>query len=60
MLFAVFDGHAGRDVSQYAKQNFVRILKAQESFQKQFFNKALTNTFMKLDQELREQGLGFD
>lgn len=49
MLFGVFDGHAGVDVSNFAKQNFVRILKAQESFEKQFFNKALTNTFMKLD-----------
>ena len=49
MLFGVFDGHGGDDVSKFAKANF----RSEFINQKNQFNndikKALINTFLKLD-----------
>jgi len=32
MLFGVFDGHGGREVAIYAKENFTRVFKEQKAF----------------------------
>jgi serine/threonine protein phosphatase PrpC len=32
MVFGVFDGHGGKEVAEYARDHFIRILKSAEPF----------------------------
>ena len=52
MCFGVFDGHGGKEVAEYAKDNFKRILLSQETFKKGNYENALKDCFMALDSEL--------
>ena len=51
-LFAVFDGHGGREVSYFCKAHFPIELKACPAFKKLDYKKALNDTFMKMDELL--------
>ena len=48
-LFAVFDGHGGAEVSAYCSKHFVKTLKENKDFQNGNYEKALQDTFVKLD-----------
>lgn len=51
-LFAVFDGHGGKEASQVVKNNFERILKDTAEYGKEDFEGALTESFIKTDEFL--------
>ena len=51
-LFAVFDGHGGSEVAKYCERNFLKMLQANEDFQKGEYEKALKTTFVGIDRQL--------
>ena len=51
-LFGVFDGHGGREVSYFCKSHFAQELKSNVAFKKLDYKKALSDTFMKMDELL--------
>lgn len=51
-LFAVFDGHGGKEASQVVKDNFEKILKEDENYTNKDYEKALYDAFMKTDEFL--------
>ncbi len=53
MLFGVFDGHGGKEVAEYAKENFKKIFLQQEYFKKGDYKKALEKSFLDIDNELQ-------
>lgn len=52
-LFAVFDGHGGNQVAEYVRDNFVTHLTQNANFQKELYEDALTETFIKMDTLMR-------
>jgi len=48
-VFGVFDGHGGREVSQYVKEVFVNELKENKAYKDKKYDLALTETFVKMD-----------
>lgn len=60
MLFCVFDGHGGKEVSQYAKERFIEIFTNTPDFKLQKYGPALVDTFMKLDREIKDKDYGAD
>ena len=51
-LFAVFDGHGGREVAHYAKKHFEKILKSEDNYIKGDLKEALRKGFLKVDESL--------
>lgn len=58
MLFAVFDGHGGKNVSQFCELNFKKIFMGQPDFKKGNFKEALRKTFFDLDEIVGEKTYG--
>ena len=54
MLFGVFDGHGGRETAEYAKANFKKVFISNAKFKEGDYEKALVQTFMKLDDEIKD------
>lgn len=52
-LFAVFDGHGGREVAKFAEKHFPIELLANENYKKGNYKTALEETFMKMDVLMR-------
>lgn len=48
-LFAVFDGHGGDEVSAYCSKHFIESLKENKDFKNGNYEKALQDTFVKID-----------
>ena len=55
-LFLLFDGHNGDLVSKYCQNNFARIFKKFLSDKTLSIKKAITISFLELDNELKEKG----
>lgn len=51
-LFAVFDGHGGKEASHVVRENYERILKATDEYASEDYEKALYNSFIKTDEFL--------
>jgi serine/threonine protein phosphatase PrpC len=51
-LFAVFDGHGGKEASHVVKENYERILKASDEYASEDYENALHNSFIKTDEFL--------
>lgn len=51
-LFAVFDGHGGAEVAQYASKKYPEFLKNNESYKKQDYAEALKQSFLEFDASL--------
>lgn len=60
MIFGVFDGHGGKEVAEYAKSNFIQVLLEQDEFKKHNYDRALTDAFMKLDENLKSEDFSTD
>lgn len=56
-LFAVFDGHGGREVAQFCALRFVDTLKANAAFNEGRFPDALRETFLAVDVDLEKPDL---
>jgi serine/threonine protein phosphatase PrpC len=54
-LFAVFDGHGGKCVAQYCAAHFADVLTANASFKAGDVGKALTETFLRMDELLHTE-----
>ena len=52
MLFGVSDGHGGKEVADYAKENFKKELIKNGNFKAGDYKKALIETFMQIDKDL--------
>ncbi|KAI3632462.1 hypothetical protein MIR68_009568 [Amoeboaphelidium protococcarum] len=51
-FFAVFDGHGGHIVAQYAGENIVKTLQATEEFKQGEYETALIETYLRMDRQL--------
>lgn len=51
-IFAVFDGHGGVEVAKFCENHIVNQLSSNEDFKKKNYEKALKETFLKLDHML--------
>ena len=49
-MFGVFDGHGGREVSKFVERHFIEELKNNTNFLSKDFEKALYETFLKMDE----------
>lgn len=58
MLYCVFDGHGGKEVAAYANERFVDIFQNTPQFLSQDYGQALVDTFMKLDNEIKDKEYG--
>lgn len=52
-VFGVFDGHGGKEVSQFVKEHFVRELEENECFKNGNYKDALRQNFLKMDEIMR-------
>ena len=50
MLFCVFDGHGGRDVSKFAGENFTKIFINTNQFKEEKYDEALKEAFRLVDE----------
>ena len=53
MLFGVFDGHGGKEVAEYTKLHFQRILEDNSNFKKEKYGPALIEAFLELDANVK-------
>lgn len=60
MLFGVFDGHGGKEVAEYARENFKKNFMNQKAFKEGKYKEALINTFMDLDKILENEDFAMD
>ena len=55
-IFGIFDGHNGREISNYLSKNFLQHLLSNSSFKEKNYSKALKETFIEIDNNfLNEQ-----
>lgn len=55
-LFAVLDGHGGTEVSKFVEKHFVTHLLKNTHYQQADYVQALKDTFLKMDDLLRQPG----
>jgi len=60
MLFGVFDGHGGREVAEYARENFKKKFMKQKTFKDGNYKQALTDAFLSLDKDLKNEEFAQD
>jgi len=48
-VFAVFDGHGGREISKFSSEHFVEFLKETEGFKIGKYDLALQQTYKKIE-----------
>ena len=53
-LFAVFDGHGGPEVAKFCERHFGEELKENKNFQHGVMEDALIETFLKMDELLKD------
>ena len=49
-LYGVFDGHGGREAAKFVEKHFIEELQKNPNFISKDFEKALTETFLKMDE----------
>lgn len=49
-VFGVFDGHGGREVAKFVERHFIEELQKNAAFKAKDFEKALYETFLKMDE----------
>ena len=54
-IFGVFDGHGGKEVSQFVKNHFTKELISNSNFKSGNIKLALQETFLKMDNLMREE-----
>ena len=54
-LFGIFDGHGGQEVSRFCKEKLTEILVSLPSYQQKDYEKALVESFTRLDELLRSE-----
>ena len=55
IVFGVFDGHGGKEVAQFCKENLQEILESQESLKQQNYEEALKKTFFQMDDKVKNE-----
>ena len=60
MLFELFDGHGGEDISNFLQQNFAQIYKQYLEINNYNIPKSLTNSFKELDEMIKESLTNLD
>lgn len=60
MLFAVFDGHGGKEVAQFADKHFKNILREQPKFKAKNYKEALRQSFFDIDALIGKEDYGTD
>lgn len=55
VLFGVFDGHGGKEVAEFARDNFSKTLEALPEFKAKNYGKALEKCFMKVDELVQSE-----
>lgn len=60
MLFGVFDGHGGREVAEYARENFKKKFMKQKTFKDGNYKQALIDAFLSLDKDLKNEEFAQD
>lgn len=57
MLFGVFDGHGGQEVSSFCHSHFKNTLVEQDEFVSQDYKRALEKACIRIDGKLKENGI---
>ena len=52
-IFGVFDGHNGKEVSQFVKKHFIEELTTNKNFKNNKIKESLTETFLKMDELMK-------
>lgn len=60
MLFGVFDGHGGKEVAEYAREQFAKVFMKQAKFKSGDFKNALSDAFLALDATLKNKAYAMD
>lgn len=53
-VFGVFDGHGGKEVAKFCNLKYAEVLQSLESFQSGDFERALFESFQKIDEMLED------
>ena len=56
-VFGVFDGHNGKEVSTFLKENFVKYLTTNENFKDFKYEEGIKETFLSLDKALSDESI---
>ena len=54
-LFAVFDGHGGKECAEFVQKHFVEVLKQNSNFENKDYQTALKETFKRMDELMLEE-----
>ena len=57
MLFGVFDGHGGHQVSQFTKTHFKSCFINSKQFKDGHYKAALENAFLKMDEKIQKSNM---
>ena len=60
MLFGVFDGHGGKEVAEYARDNFKKKFVKTKAFKESNFERALVDTMLELDKDLKSKDFALE
>jgi serine/threonine protein phosphatase PrpC len=60
MLFCCFDGHGGKEVSQFAENNFEKEFMATDEFKNGDYKEALRKAFFNVDARVKPEDYSTD
>jgi len=60
LLYAVWDGHGGKEVAEYAKTYYKDVLIGSQLFKEGKYKEALIESFKKFDKQVGEKDFGND
>lgn len=54
-IFAIYEGHGGREIAYYLEKHFISSLVKNKAFQNKQYEEALENTFQKIDDQIMDK-----
>jgi serine/threonine protein phosphatase PrpC len=54
-IFAIYDGHGGKEIAHYLEKNLISNLIKSKAFQTKEYSEALMNTFKAMDEQIMDK-----